>query len=969
MALFPLLGRCGRAALLASAVISSSLPAADQGPWRTLDASRAPVQSAAGRPALIQARAYRMVALDAPALRAQLAAAPHEQRTTPAEPQVIWLPVPDGRFERFAIEESPVMAPELQAKFPQIRTYLARGLDQPGTSGRLDFTDQGFHAQIFSPRGAWHIDPRYHLDQEAYLVYWRADAIHIGRRVACLAPGVNDRMFTNLRRQPLPAAPGAPTPATTAGPNLRTYRIAVACTGEYGAFHGGTVNTALSAIVTTVNRVVGIYEKELAIRLVLIGNNQSLVYLDGNTDPYTNGNANVLGNENQTNIDNVIGNANYDLGHVFHTGGGGAAAPGVCVTGSKADAHTGRAQPVGDPFDVDYVAHEIGHQFGADHTFNSQQDGCGSGNRVADSAYEPGSGTTIMGYATLCGTDDVQTFSDPYFHARSFDQIQAFIASTATCANTTATGNRAPTVSAPAPVTIPNGTAFVLTASGSDPDGDAITYCWEEFDLGPTQPLTDADNGMSPILRSRLPLTSPSRSFPTLSAVVSGTLPLGEKFPAFTGTATRTMNFRVTARDNRAGGGGVQQANTSVNIATAAGPFVVTSQNTAGQSFNAGGAITVTWNVAGTSASPISTSSVNIDLSTDGGATFAVPLAVGVPNNGSANVTVPSVTSNQCRLRVSAVGNIFYAVNTANFTIGTSGPTVTPIPATPTPTPVSGVTPTPTPTPTPQVTPTPTPTPTPNSRLINVSTRLRVATGSGVAIAGFVISGTAPKRVLVRALGPTLANFGVSGVLGNPSLELLTGQTSLATNDDWRSTQEADIQASGFAPPNDLEPAIIRTIQPGSYTAILRGVSETTGVGIVEVYDLEPNLATARLINLSTRGVVGTNDQVMIAGLVINGTTPKRVLIRALGPSLTAFGVDGAISDPQVRVVANNVDIGTNDNWQSSQAAEITAANLAPPNALDSALILTLQPGSYTAIVSGVGGATGVALVEAYELP
>ncbi|MBS0657703.1 MAG: hypothetical protein JSR82_05575 [Verrucomicrobia bacterium] len=304
----------------------------------------------------------------------------------------------------------------------------------------------------------------------------------------------------------------------------------------------------------------------------------------------------------------------------------------------------------------------------------------------------------------------------------------------------------------------------------------------------------------------------------------------------------------------------------------------------------------------------------------------------------------------------------------------TPAPTATPTPTrTPTPSPVGPtVTPTPTNTPVPTATPTPTPTPTlAPARLVNVSTRLRAGGGVAVPILGFVVAG-GTKQVAIRTLGPTLAQFGVTGVLANPTLELVrsSDSVSLATNDNWQdnSATSAALINANLALPNTLESGTVQSLPAGSYTAIVRGVAGGEGNCLVEVYDIDSGSAP-RLVNLSTRGAVGTDDRVMIAGIVVGNGAPRRFLVRSLGPTLTGFGVTDALADPTIEIVSGSTTLAANDNWQTSQAADITASGFAPPSALEPAVILTLGPGSYTAIVRGKNATTGNAIVEVYELP
>ena len=590
-------------------------------------------------------------------LQEQLASVQQEFSPTAHRSGIISLPMPDGSLVSFRIWESSIMAPELAAGFPEIKTYTGQGIDDPSATMRLDWTPTGLHAQILSPNGVVYIDPHRRGDSRRHVTYFKRD---------CRREENSFRCLTQAEHEPLFQPASSITPAAS-GMTLRTYRLAVAATGEYTQFHGGTVAAGLAAIVTAINRVNGVFESELAIRLILVANNEKIVFTNATTDPYSNTDLNAMLGQNQTTIDNLIGSTNYDVGHVFCTAEGGltGSTGTACFDGVKARSVTGQPSPTGDPFYIDYVAHEIGHEFGAAHSFNGTGGIC-NGQRTVGQAYEPGSGSTLMSYAGICNADDLQPHSDPYFHTGSYDAIQFYVTVGfgKDCPVSTPTGNNPPIVSVGAVTNfnIPRGTPFTLTATGSDPDGDPLTYCWEERDLGPAQTLASGDNGSSPLFRSYAPTTNATRTFPNLANLLNNTTNLGEKLP----TTSRTNKFRVTARDNRAGGGGVNAANLLLVVNASAGPFVLTSPNTAVTWF---GQRTVTWNVAGTTAGPINATNVNILLSTDGGFTFPIVLATNTPNDGSETVTLPPIPTTTARIKVQPVGNIFFDLSDANFTI------------------------------------------------------------------------------------------------------------------------------------------------------------------------------------------------------------------------------------------------------------------------------------------------------------
>ncbi len=628
---------------------------------------------------------HRKLSLDEVAQRKLLRRAPMEQTKAARQTTVVMtLPMPDGTLARFRVEESPVMAPELAARFPAIKTYRGRGLDDPTTTTRFDMTPAGFHAIVLSERGTVIIEPAAHGPAGKYVSYDQRDAPKDGGLSSCVAYGAEQAVMTKPESKQLARSRSASS-STATGSTLRTYRLALAATAEFTqTYGGGTVAGALSTITTMVNSVNAIYERDLTIHLTLIANETSIIFTNSATDGYTSNSSTTLINQNQTVLDQRIGSANYDVGmvldgHVHGTVPGfvaqGAGQPqSVCSSSQK-----GKGVSIfrsTDPTSIHgiyTVAHELGHMFGALHTFNSTADECGP-SRFPQAAYEPGSGSTIMAYRgaflpngnfwPLCTAADELHSSDTYFHAASIELIVNFttFGNGSACSAVTDTGNNPPNVDAGADYTIPANTPFALTATASDAEADALTYCWEEFDLGaPGPPHTD--NGDRPIFRSFAPVASPARTFPQLPDILSGTPTFGESLP----TTNRTMNFRITVRDNHSGSGGVNAGQMQVNVVSGA-PFAVTAPGSSTK-WTAGSNQVVTWDVAATSSAPVSCANVRVLLSVDGGNSFPFTLAASVPNNGAATISVPNTPTSTARVKVEAIGNIFFSISLPNFTI------------------------------------------------------------------------------------------------------------------------------------------------------------------------------------------------------------------------------------------------------------------------------------------------------------
>lgn len=611
--------------------------------------------------------------LDLSGLKSVLQATPQRLNNNVDSNVVISLPNSSGDFDNFKVMEANIMDEALQSKYPGIRSYVGQGVDNPSLFLRFSLSPLGLHTMTLgSNSGVQYIDP-FSKQGDIYIVYSKRHLNALENPHVC---EVEDD-FSEFNRTEVFNLNQA---RNANDGNLREYRLALACTEEYATFHVNQagLNAApdaqkkaavLAAMNVTMTRVNGIYERDLSVTMTIIPNNETIIFLTN--DPFDNNNAGTLINQSQSVIDSNIGNANYDIGHTFSTGGGGLAGLNVpCITGSKARGITGLNQPVGDPFDVDFVAHEIGHQFGSPHTFNGTQGNCSGNNRTASSAYEPGSGTTIMAYAGICGSDNIQNNSDVYFHQRSLALIWANVSSgnSSSCPNQTSTGNSTPTANAGVNYVIPAGTPYKLTGSSTDADGTTShTYTWEQYDLGPAG-LPAETNTEGPLVRSFEGTSNPTRYVPRLEDILlnGGNSTDWEKLSLI----NRQINYRLTVRDNDLRGGQIAVDNMIVTNSNSAAFFRVTSQNTTGITWTPGDTETITWNVGGTTNASINTQNVNILLSTDGGQNFDVVLASNTPNDGTQDIVVPDVFGVNCRIMVEAVGNIFFNVNTQSFTVG-----------------------------------------------------------------------------------------------------------------------------------------------------------------------------------------------------------------------------------------------------------------------------------------------------------
>ena len=647
-------------------LLTLSIHAQDRNPWSRIDPAK--IRNSEIQPKVRLDR-YSGFALDRGTLERDLQNLPSRRDSKRLSGRLMKFPDKNGQMISFRVKEAPVMSPELAAKYPNNRSYIGVAADGSQRKIRFSLNEVGLYAIIMGPEHqAQFIEPLT-KDKVNYRVYDRSE-LQLPEPLRCVVDEVSvEKKSGELLK-------------VVDDLKLRTYQLAVATTGEYSQFHidleGVSSGTdaqkkavVLAAITTALTRVNAVLENDLSLTMELIGNNDDIIYLDPFTDPYTNDDGSEMLDENQNNLDAVIGSANYDIGHVFSTGGGGIASlRGACVSNFKARGVTGLSNPIGEYFYFDFVAHEMGHQLGANHTFNGDDGSCVGDNRNDRTAVEPGSGSTLMAYAGLCASQNVQGQSDLYFHIISIEEIMTNIREgSGTCAELTdlANNRNVPVADAGPDFVIPAGTPFVLKGTASDGDNDPLSFCWEQTDNEITAVPPEGTSVGGALYRSLPPTDQPDRYLPRLSTLVQGDI---SSTWEVTPLVSRELNFKLTVRDNNTEAGQVDSDDLRITVTDAAGPFRVSSQDVEGEVWTPNTQETITWNVAGTNANGVDVSRVNIRLSTDGGKTFPLVLASNVSNDGSHPVNVPDNQAPKCFIMVEAVGNFFFALNAQSFSIG-----------------------------------------------------------------------------------------------------------------------------------------------------------------------------------------------------------------------------------------------------------------------------------------------------------
>lgn len=623
--------------------------------------------------------AYFSYQLDYEGIRTQLAGAPAQFGKNP---YTIILPQADGTFETFAVAEYRLVSEALWAKYPLIRSYEGYALSDPAKKLRITVSpDWGLKGTIRrSDKGMEYMERAVKGHDTYYMVY-----DHRAFPEKYKTPGFITQDMIEAPNQIREA--GTPRATTTTVPGVtergldlctpvkvKIFRFACAATGEFSQDHGGTTPSVLAAMINYVAQLNAIYETDLDIRLILIDNVESILFLDPATDPYTGTTVGEWMSQNPAAMIQTIGFDTYDIGHVFARYQGGNAigvAGGNCCTDFKGRGCSSANLPYGAYF-LSIIGQEIGHQWTGGHTWtycgDPAQGGLGPGD-APGVACEPGSGSTIMSYAGACGGGmNVQSTSDLYYHVCSIVEIRNFVENGlgTTCGSEVEVNNCAPVVTIPYRngMFLPKSTPFELNGSAVDPDGDPLTFCWEQADTGPLVP-PGQPQGNTPLFRTYPPTTATNRVFPRMQSIAQNQNPPFELLPSY----TRDLTFCLTARDNRPGGGGVGIDTVEFKVTANAGPFRVTYPNSSNITWRVGEYQDVTWSVANTDVAPVSCQIVNIRMSKDGGLTYPITLATGVPNNGKACVLVPNELGVANRIRVDAADNVFFDISNNSFKI------------------------------------------------------------------------------------------------------------------------------------------------------------------------------------------------------------------------------------------------------------------------------------------------------------
>ncbi|WCN14542.1 hypothetical protein GV054_16805 [Marinomonas mediterranea] len=577
------------------------------------------------------------------------------------------LPLPDGQSIEYILTPTQVMSESVAEQFPDMRQFKGYAVDNTGLSGRFDVSELGFRGLFDTQNGQVTLDPNHVGNTSEYASYY-------ARSSQDLDPEFNEEALRSTAQSTSRLQRNA-----AFIPTLKTYRLAVAASYQFTEFYGGQ-SQALAGIVTMVNRLNEVYEKDLGITFTLVSGTNTIIN-NANAGPFDNSSNDI--DDNQAFLNAIIGSENYDIGHVVNTGGGGLAQLGaVCDNEYKAQGVTGTPSPTGDAFYIDFVAHEIGHQFGANHTFNGVTGSC-SGNRNEDSAVEPGSGSTIMAYAGICGILNLQNNSTPHFHAYSINEINNYLATTigSSCGTVTSQANTAPAIDAGDDITIPANTPFMLVGEADDYQCDSLSYIWEEMDTGTesNSVATMVDDGSRTLFRSWEAVSTPTRYLPRLSDLIDGSLSLGEAYP----TTSRTLNFRLTVRQEDTSGNSLPGSNYDDKVVTVdsnSGPFSITSPNSA-VTATPGETVTLNWNVANTSSLPVNCSNVDVIIADEGNTTFSGAgekmLAENIQNTGQTTILVPNLNTANRYIMLRCSNKSFFALSPSTFTFNGSATEVT----------------------------------------------------------------------------------------------------------------------------------------------------------------------------------------------------------------------------------------------------------------------------------------------------